>query len=220
MSANPAYALQLSASVWTRHWRHYLSDIFYGLIPFGDAGTAAFWAALLAVAAALRRRDLLFAWCLMFFGALPVVLIAQRGLYALYPTLPGWCLYFAGLLDALQPRRLPRPHAIAFEALAVALVPLHAWRKPRGKEWVEPAFASVRNLRTELKESYPSMPPGAKVLFVSDPYPEDDWIMTFIFRLHYRDPEIRVDRVRQTGVKVEGRETYQYVFEMTGGRPR
>jgi hypothetical protein len=38
--------------------------------------------------------------------------------------------------------------------------------------------------------------PKAKILFLSDPYDADDFILYFMFALHYRDKEIRVDRAK------------------------
>jgi hypothetical protein len=40
------------------------------------------------------------------------------------------------------------------------------------------------------------LPREARLLFLSDPFPKDEWMLTFIFRLHYRDDGIRVDRVQ------------------------
>jgi hypothetical protein len=34
------------------------------------------------------------------------------------------------------------------------------------------------------------------VLFLSDPYPIDEWVLTFMFRLHYRDKNIQVIRAK------------------------
>jgi len=54
----------------------------------------------------------------------------------------------------------------------------------------------VRNVIQPLTARYPTMPRGASVLFLDDPYPKDEWMLNFIFRLVYRDNQIRVDRVK------------------------
>jgi hypothetical protein len=212
MASNPAYTMHFTFALWAENWRHYLSDFFYG-VRFTPAIVVGFWIVLLAVALALRRKAMVFGWCVAFFGALPVLFIARRGLYAAYLALPGLWLYGASLLDLLPGRGW-----ISVGVLAAALIPLHAWRKPIGMAWVSDAFSQIRSMRDELRAGYPSMPPGARVLFVSDPYPEDDWILTFIFRLHYRDPEIRVDRVRQPGVKIGPPESYTHVLRFENGK--
>jgi hypothetical protein len=52
----------------------------------------------------------------------------------------------------------------------------------------------VRNVLEPLRSE--TLPHAAKVLFVSDPFPKDDYILTFIFRLRYRDEDCRIDRVK------------------------
>jgi hypothetical protein len=54
----------------------------------------------------------------------------------------------------------------------------------------------VRPVIEHLTLQHRSLPRGARVLFLSDPYPVDEWMLTFMFRLYYKDKEIRVDRAK------------------------
>jgi hypothetical protein len=205
MTTNPAYALDLSVHAFMASWRHYLGELFYGAVAFNSFKVVLLWALMLAFALAVRRKALLFAWCALLMGALPVVFVAQRGLFAMYAALPAWYLYAGELLvwvrDALA-RRLPRwaaalevrPGQLAlFVVLLALVVPVHRREKPAGNGWVAESHRTVRSVIEQLPAS---MPPGARVLFLTDPYPKDEWMLTFIFRLYYRDASLRVDRAK------------------------
>lgn len=216
MTENPAYAMTFTVETFAHNWRHFLNDLFYGAVNCKPAVLAWFWGLSLALAALLRRREMIFGWALFFFGSLPVMFLPERGLYVLYVTLPGFYLYVAALLEAAAPRRMPYREAALAAAVAAALGAAHRHEKPLGKQWVAEAFDSIRVLRQQLAR-YPDMPKGASVLFTEDPYPADDYIVTFIFRLHYHDRELRVDRIKQTR-RIQPRESYRYIFAMRDGR--
>jgi hypothetical protein len=208
MIGNPDYRPSFTWSAFTAAWAHYCSDLFYGAVTFSSLRIVALWTILIAIAALLRRRVLLFAFLFLFIGILPVAFIPLRGFFAIYLTLPGWYLFAATALvagrDAIAQKFHPfrrGPARIAmqttlFLALALALRPLHRREKPFGKGWVPAAHAAVRSVLEHLGEVAGPLPLGAKVLFLSDPYPKDEWMLTFIFRLYFRDDTIRVDRVR------------------------
>ena len=232
MTQNPDYALHLSPHMFLASWAHYLTDLGYRTVVFGNVTAAAQWIALLALAAGTRQRDLLFSWCLMMVGALPVLFVAPRGLFALYVTLPGWYLYGSRTLlmlrDALR-RWVPRaadmvgarPEQLAlFGAVAVIAVGLNIREKPAGYEWVPGAFAQTRPMLQQLASRYPALKRGAHVLFLSDPCPPHDYIVYFILALQYRDPTIHVDRAKDDPSlwSPAARERYDYVFMWADGR--
>src|ERR1022692_2949550 len=128
MTANADYLPSFSWQVLTANWRHYAYDLFYGAIQFTGLGIVLLWVVLLALVLALRKRDLLFAACVILLGILPVVLIAERGFYAIYLTLPGWYLLAAQSLTTARQRLLPRAGAAApallFLLVAACLVVL------------------------------------------------------------------------------------------------
>jgi hypothetical protein len=226
MTGNPAYRPDLSWNALMGGWRHYLTDLFYGSIEFTNTKVVLLWCLLLIVAFLVRRRAMWFAWCTMFFGLLPINFITPRGFFVTYLALPGWYLYTAVLLVALRdalvrPGATPlpgieaSPRQIALFCLCLALlIPLHQRRKPFGSNWVAEAHQWVRAVNEPLSRRFPTFPHAAKVLFLSDPYPVDDWILTFIFRLHYRDDEIRVDRVKITPALASSSGGYDFRFRM------
>jgi hypothetical protein len=226
MTANADYALSLTAHAFLSSWKHYMGELLYGAVTFNTFTLVWLLAAMLALAALARRRELLFAWCFIFIAMLPVAFIPPRGLFAVYVTLPGWYLYASGALALGRDRLVcwfPRfaaafqvrpEQAALFLLVAALLIPAHLRERPGGKAWVGEAHATVRNVIGPLTARYPSMPRGARILFLDDPYPKDEWMLTFIFRLFYRDNQIRVDRAKVWPdlAKEPARSTYQRLF--------
>lgn len=207
MTANPDYAAHFTAHAFFTGWRHYLTDLFYGAIGFNTAKIVALFAAMFALALYSRRREMLFACVVAVAGALPVIFIPPRGFFVVYLTLPGWFLFAASALVMLREslvRRWPkwaawfdvRPQQLAlFVVLALLLIPLHWHQKPKGNDWVAANYQSVRSVLEPLDRSGP-LRSGARVLFLADPFDPGDWILSSMFRLHYRDRNLQVDRVK------------------------
>jgi hypothetical protein len=215
MIENPDYRPHFTWSAFMGGWQHYCFDLFYGFVNFGAWKIVLLWGLLIAIAALVRRREVTFAVAFLFIGILPVAFLAPRGFFAIYLTLPGWYLFGAGLLAAGR-RAVHLPKAALFAAVALILLPLHLRQKPIGRQWVAQAHNSVRCVAGRLEEIAGRLPRGARVLFLDDPYPKDEWMLTFIFRLHYRDDEIRVDRARTMAVFPD-QAGYDRVF-LTDGR--
>jgi hypothetical protein len=195
-------------------WKHYAFDLFYGAVQFTGRRVVLLWAVLLAIVVVLRKRDLLFAACVILVGILPVVLIPERGFYAIYLTLPGWYLFAAQTLTATRDRLVPAGHAsrpvVLFLVVATCLVPLHWRQKPRGMAWVAEAHQSVRSVLEPLGQY--TVPRAGKVLILDDPFPKEDFILTFMFRLAFRDEDILVRRTRLPG------EVYDRIFTFQNQR--
>jgi hypothetical protein len=230
MTANPSYALHPSLHVFMAGWKHYLADLFYG-IRFNSLAVILLLTLLLGLAARTRRRELLFAWCVIMVGALPIIFISPRGLYAMYVALPGWYLYAGSLLVLVRVgalRYLPRfaegfavrPDQLAmFVALVALLIQLHWHRKPIGYLGIADNDSAIRPVLEQLATQNRPLPRGAKVLFLSDPYPIDEWVLTFMFRLHYRDKNIQVVRAKVWPALAvpEVRQQYDRVYVLDDG---
>jgi hypothetical protein len=231
MTGNPAYAPHLSLHAFMAGWKHYLTDLFYGAIRFNSFAVILLLTLLLGLAALTRRPELVFAWCMITVGALPIIFISPRGLYAMYVALPGWYLYAGSLLvlarDGLL-RHLPRlaerfavrPEQLAmFVAVVALLIPLHWHRKPIGYLGIADNDRGVRPVLDQLAMQNRPLPRGAKVLFLSDPYPIDEWMLTFVFRLHYRDKKIQVVRAKVWPALAlpEVLQQYDRVYELDDG---
>ena len=216
VTGNSDFLPKLSWQALIAGWKHYAFDLFYGAIPFTGVRVVLLWAVLAAIVLAVRKRDLLFAACVIWIGILPVALIPERGFYAIYLTLPGWYLFAAQTVASGRERLAPavRP-SVLFLLVAACLVPLHGRQKPRGKAWVAEAHQSVRSVLEPLR-GY-TVPRGGKVLILDDPFPKEDFIMTFMFRLAFRDEEIQVRRVKASLALPPG-EVYDRVFTFENQR--
>ena len=201
------------------NWKHYAYDLFYGLVEFTPFRVILLWAILLATALLLRKRDLWFAAALILIGILPVALIPERGFYAVYLILPGWYLFGAEILvtarDRLLAERFATRPALLFALVAVCLIPLHLREKPKGMTWVAEAHESVRGTLQPLRAE--TVPKSGKVLILDDPFPKEDYILTFMFRLTFRDEDIQVRRAKSPFLPADG-EFYDRVFTYSGWR--
>lgn len=224
MTANPAYAQHLSLHVFLTGWKSYLNDLFYNVIAFNTAKLVVLWMALVLAAVAMRRKEAWFGWCVLMLGVLPFIFIPPRGFFVMYLVLPGWCLFGAACLAAFRDWLAGhfsrwaewlavRPAQLAlFAIVALLLIPLHREEKPRGNSWVAASHQQIREILGPLAARIPTLPAGAKVLFLTDPYDPDDWILTSTLRLQYRDPTLHVDRAK-ADPSLAGKEAeYQHVF--------
>ncbi|HTP33533.1 MAG TPA: glycosyltransferase family 39 protein [Candidatus Acidoferrales bacterium] len=204
MTRNPNFFPHISLHAFLAGWTHYLPDLFYGTVAFNSFKVVVLLGGMLAVAAWTRRRELLYGWCVILVVPLPFIFIEPRGFFEMYLSLAGWYLYAAAALVALRDsvpgwaeRLGVRPGQLAlFAAAALLLFVLHRREKPLGNQWVPETHAEVRQILEPLQRRSAPLPRGARVLFLSDPYPVDEWLLTFVFRLYYQDKTIRVDRVK------------------------
>src|SRR5207245_10246266 len=104
------------------------------------------------------------------------------------------------------------PHPPFFLAVLLLVLPI----PPNQKLYLRPPPATdpARLVYEQLIATRPSMPRSGRVLFLSDPFDPADYTLTFLFRLHYRDKEIQVDRVKVLGAEPNGeaRKSYQHIF--------
>ena len=206
-----AYVPHFSWRTMLENWSNYGSDLFYGAFHLTAGRILLLWAIVAAAAALLRTPDAVVAAVVIWVGLLPVVFIAPRGFYVMYLTLPGWYVLAARVLE----RATRRVHPVAvFALLAVMLVPLHAARREKGRWWVREAQASVRAVLEPLRRE--SLRKGARVLFVADPYPENDFLLTFIFRMRFRDDGILVERAR---TRPPDAWAYDRIYRVSGDGP-
>jgi len=230
VTSNPAYYPHVSFNAFMTGWRHYINYLFYNSIQFGRTRIIILWIALLIVAWIARRRELLFAWLAIMVGVLPVIFIEPRGLYAIYMTLPGWYLFTAVLVVLLRDLLIRYSHVVLsafqvdarqlalFLAVLLFIIPVHRNQKlyvPVAPAANDPA----RLVYEQLVAKHPAMPPAAAILFLSDPFEPYDYTLTFLFRLYYRDKEIRVDRVKVLGAEpdAEAKKEYQHIFTFANG---
>jgi hypothetical protein len=104
--------------------------------------------------------------------------------------------------------------------IAALLLAVHVWRKPAGSQWVEEAHESIRSVHQAMRPLPDKLKPGARVLFLCDPFPADEWALTFLFRLHYGIGDLWIDRVKHMRETPDSKSHAEYdlVLAYEGGR--
>jgi len=194
LSANPAYQPHGGVPFWLSNVAEYLNILVYHGVHFTGATAAVTLVAMLALAAMLRNRAMLFGWLFFAIAITPVAVISFRQGYVLYVPVLGLGLYFAeliGLAFAREPARLSYSRIAALAAVTAILMWIHAthWPSP----WVVRDSPEWR-LTEKMRRDYPTMKPGAKFLFVDDYRSGNGYDLMFNLRLLYHDPLIEVAR--------------------------
>jgi hypothetical protein len=191
----------------------YTGQLLYR-IPAATPGVVSAFILFIVCALFVPRPHIRFAALFSLLAPIPVLLISQRSLYVMYLPMLGFTLVAGGLLALLIPdrfhnlwRALP-----ALFILAAVLIPLHLQYKKVATTWIATENAKVRSIGAALSRQLPSLPKGSRVFFETDPFPEDDWILTMLFRLYYRDDSIQVSRRKRPGETPEG---HQYILSLS-----
>lgn len=226
LASIPDYRPEFSAARFSETWALYVKYLLvlqHDIAPW-IALTAL--ASMLILAAALRWRQLWFAWILLFVTTLPVLFLAARGGYVLYVAYAGWVLYAAVLFAGLQvelTKRYPQHRAVLFW---VVFIVLGWWWGKRNlhdqridaRPWLWDSPRQVRALADQMRGLAPQLPAGAKVLFLNDPFGADEWTPYFEMKLLYRDDSLTVDRIKLMSGKAVDRAAYGWVFGYRDGR--
>jgi hypothetical protein len=198
MAANPAYRPSL-------HGVAHVLSVYTGQllyrIPAAGAVIVSAFVGCAALALFIPKPHVRFAALFGLITPLPVLLISQRSLYVMYVPMLGFALLAASLIVSAIPDRLrDRLPAIALPILLAAiLLPPHLQYKPLGTYWVASEAPKVRFIVSELDRRLPALPKGARLFFEEDPLPEDDWFLTLLFQLYYRDPTLLIARRKHAG---------------------
>jgi len=217
---NPAYRLHISPGRYLDAFHLYLNPLLYQEHLFRDSNTVQLMSVLLALAVWRRSRPLLFAWCFPTVSLLPVAFIAHYSGFFLYLPMAGWSLYAAVLLVMVRKllvSHFPRMRIASVVALpvlvALFLAPHHRRESVKTLRIFESAQPPSRQIAQELMALRPSLPRGARVLFVNDPFSgKDEYFLYFLTRLLYRDLSITVDRAPLGQSQPAGHGHYDAVF--------
>jgi hypothetical protein len=214
LTENAAYHLSISASRFLDTFHLYLNPFLYQINRFHDANTIQFLLIMLAISLALRSRCMTFAWLFLLLSELPVSFVAHYSAFFLYVPMAGWALYAASLLrfarkaavaglalftKQLRPRIVPVTltrcsQVLLALVLALLLAPLHARESRKTLRNFRKAQPPTRDLTFELRNLKREMPRGARILFVNDPFPHDDYFLPSLTQLVYGDLSIKVHR--------------------------
>jgi len=227
---DPAYRVTLSPVRYLHTFFLYLNPLLYQDHVFRSPNTTQLLLAMVAVALLLRSRPMLFAWCFVLLSLLPVAFIPHYSGFFLYLPMAGWALYAAALLAGIraflvnsliramrngeiQANRLRMASVVALPVLLAAfLAPHHLRESAKTLRIFESVQPPTRELTAELLALRPSLPKAARVLYVRDPLPKDEYTLLFLTRLLYHDMNITVERAPL------GQTRYDAVFTFQNGR--
>ena len=221
LSLNPAYQPRPSALI--SNLGVYLGYFSYGALS--KPGTAVIiLLAIAAITTILRSAPMIFG-CIWFAATLlPVAFIPNRSGYVLYLPMMGMGLWASDLLYQML-RRIhvsDRSMPVAAMLASVLLCIWHATHWPT--EWDTHYAESVTTRTFRLR--YPHLQRGAKLLFITDPFPRDAWDLLFNMRLMYHDDNLIADRVL-SGMPVQrpgathqvARYDHVFMYHESGGDP-
>ena len=230
---NPAYRLTISPVHYLHTLHLYLNPLLYQEHVFRDPNTIQLLLAMLAIALWRRRRPLLFAWCFLLVSLLPVAFIAHYAAFFLYLPMAGWSLYAAVLLviarrlvvsllvrlGGLQAGRVQIVSVVALPlVLSLFLAPHHRRESAKTLRIFESVQPPSRRLAEELMALRPTLPRGARVLFIDHPFAKDQYFLLFLIRLLYRDVSIAVEEAPASHGARTGQGHYDAVFTFQQGR--
>jgi hypothetical protein len=145
----------------------------------------------------------------------------------------GWSLYAAVLLvmarrllvsllvrlGRLQGERVQMASVVALPlVLALFLAPHHRRESAKTLPAFEDFQPPSRRVAGELIALRPSLPHGARVLFMDQPFARHEYFLTFLTPLLYRDMSIRVEEVPVGHGPLTGNGPYDAVFTFQQGR--
>lgn len=232
LMVHPWYRPVLTLERYLHSSRNHVNDLFYARDWFDTQHVLLLWGLMLAIALVSRSKTLRFAWCMLLIAPLPVNFLPGRGLTAIYIALFGWALYFAALLSGasefLLRKALPSPgywtacakSALLVLAVTSVIAPWHNFVRPYGIYSVTAASGQVRSIAEPLRRRYPSMPRGARILFLNDPFKaEERWQIVFVARLLYDDRKMIVDRLKGAFEKPTAKQlaSYDYILDFRDG---
>jgi hypothetical protein len=182
------------------------------------------WLIITAIAWWSKSRALLFCWWWMVLTPLPIQFVNRIG-PALYVPLAGWAIFaavvVAGLIRristwAAPPVRIP----VAAGLVLLAVIPFAREGRASVQDRYKPAMADdgalTATVIAQLNLVHPQVRPGARWLFLNDPFEYYD--MAFIAQLwaHRRDMDIRL--ARMDPVPPEEQDKYDSVFGFDNGK--
>ncbi len=191
----------------------YFGNLFYTR-PWPPPAVASAVGGALLLAALLRSRHMLFAWCIAVISYMPIAFIVPRTAFVLYIPFLGVAMYVALVIHritAIGRGSEPLRQAIIFAVLLILLLRAHRVQRHRmygGLIYRQPA---IRSILSELDRVKPQIPRGARILFLNDPLRQGDGIAVLLMRLYFRDQELEVTH------EFERERPYDVIFNWQNG---
>ncbi len=166
---------------------------------FSATQVVCLFAALWAIAIALKSKPLMLAAAIIVLAPLPINFIVYRGFFVMYLPLAGWALYASTALilikDRLATAWMPA-RAGVFIVTALVLFTIQFRDRAWTLDSIDANMMLIRDMRADLLNIRPSLPPAARVLFLNDAFTPDTYNPLYIVRLLYKGPDIVVDRLK------------------------
>jgi hypothetical protein len=198
LNANPVYRPRTSALL--PNLSTYLGDVTYGALS-GPRSVILILIAIVAITAILRSAPMVFGSIWFVATLLPVAMIMVRSGYILYLPMMGLGLWASDLLyRLLKPIHIQNSRLPAVAVLASVL--LCVWHKTHWPADPDPRYSPEFIATRTFRLRYPHLQPGAKLLFITDPFPHDAWDLYFNIKLLYHDDTLIVDRLL-SGMRIQ-----------------
>jgi hypothetical protein len=184
------------------------------------------WAIMAILAVKWRSRPMLFGLGFLIVGLMPVCLIFPRGGYMAYIPLMGWVLYLGCLFDHLGDELADMLSLARFKHMVklAAFIPVAALIANTHAGLIAPYARSfrehqqhIRGMVERLRQLHPNLSHGSSILLVDDPE-GPGWEMMFLSQLAYRDPDLDLERTRNSPAPPTGNDLLRYDIVLAGGR--
>jgi hypothetical protein len=121
-------------------------------------------------------------------------------MFVTFLPLTGLALYTAVALSRHGSAWTAR---VGLASIALLLGSFHYAHAPAAFAHFQQTGQESRLLARRMKQAFPTLPAHSHLLFLDDPYPAHDWILTFVIRLLYNDPSLLVDRAKDGSGEVQ-----------------
>ena len=193
-------------------------------------GVVAMWVVLAYLAWRRQRPVLRFCWFFLMLTPLPLAVLEGRGAACLYIPLAGWAVFAAVVLTDiagaaarfLAEEPIVRRAGYAGLYAAILCTSFFFWAKQNNylkHDFVRGAMADLGRQTgytiQQLRTLNPHIKSGTHVAFLNDPF--DDWDMSFIAELWFRDKSLQFHLQRKTPLPPEEL-AKMTVFDFQNGR--
>ena len=220
LSNHPAYKLTMTAERYLETTRVYFNNlVFHG--AFTNVTAIAALLGALTLALLLRNRIMVFGWLFYMVALLPMSFATPRAGYAIYVPYAGAAIFGAALLIQLGDRVAGRWRHLgpAVTALAFCLAAANQYAEAYYLEKNDLGHAggqgTVELIGNGVARLAPTMPKGAHLLLINDPFENDEELPHSVLRLRYHDRQLTITRLawkRGSGSLRYPPETYDHVF--------
>jgi len=217
MTANPAYLPDISVRNYFDAFQIYSGKLFFREEWFDLRKGLALLVLLAGIAWLLKAPHLKLSFVIITCGILPVAFITHRGAFVLYMPMVGWAMYGATILVGARDAVLPSKPFVSQVVLFLAVMLLLGWiqRSRHDPKWLASSKDKIELIAESMRRVNPTLPKGAKVLFLNDPFEIDEsWQMKGLLQLVYNDHDLDVQTLKRLNPHPDPA-IFGYIFDNT-----